>query len=77
MPHTVLLFAHLTDICKSSTLQIEEQPSVGALRSVLSSKVPALATESFAIAVNRRIVDDQHALCATDEIALLPPFSGG
>ena len=76
MVYTLQLFAHLADVCKSPTLHIEEVPTVAALRKQLLL-VPALSTESFAIAVNRKIVHDEYELSITDEIALLPPFSGG
>jgi len=53
-------------------------PSVGDLRKSLSKQYPALdKLNSLFIAVNQEYAPDEKELSATDEIALIPPVSGG
>jgi len=53
-------------------------PSVGDLRKSLSKQYPALdKLNSLFIAVNQEYAPDEKVLSATDEIALIPPVSGG
>lgn len=70
-------FGKLTDI-------ITEAPapgfpvSVRDLKAFLLNKYPELASVEYKVAVNQRIIADQEwMLQASDEIALLPAFSGG
>jgi len=52
--------------------------SVGDLRRALSTQYPPLdRLNSLFIAVNQEYAPDEKVLSATDEIALIPPVSGG
>jgi len=52
--------------------------SVGDLRKTLSGQFPALdKLNSLFVAVNQNYADDLQLLNETDEIALIPPVSGG
>lgn len=52
--------------------------SVGDLRKSLSMRYPQLdKLNSLFIAVNQEYAPDEKVLTATDEIALIPPVSGG
>lgn len=52
--------------------------TVADLRAALSEKYPQLADlRSLYIAVNNDYADDDVVLTASDEIALIPPVSGG
>jgi molybdopterin synthase sulfur carrier subunit len=52
--------------------------TVGELRQELSERFPELLDlKSLFIAVNNDYADDDLALKPTDEIALIPPVSGG
>ena len=53
--------------------------SVGDLREKLNELFPILSVVSaqFTISINRRAVDDTKLIRTTDELALLPPISGG
>jgi molybdopterin synthase sulfur carrier subunit len=52
--------------------------SVGDLRKTLSTMYPTLnKLNSLFIAVNQEYAADDKALLITDEIALIPPVSGG
>ena len=47
------------------------------LKSILCEKFPRLSQLTFSIAVNQVISSDNTSISQNDEIALLPPFSGG
>lgn len=79
----VLLFGITRDIVGSDTLDIssfskESTKSVSALKSHLSKLYPDLnKLSSLAIAVNNEYADADVILSNNDEIALIPPVSGG
>ncbi len=55
-----------------------EGATVQQLRSALIQRYPLMRQlPSLLIAVNREYADDQTTLTATDEVALIPPVSGG
>ena len=43
----------------------------------LKEHVPELDTFSYALAVDRTIVNDRMELTGKEEVAVLPPFAGG
>jgi molybdopterin synthase sulfur carrier subunit len=52
--------------------------TVGGLKDLLIRTYPSLAhLHSLRIAVNGVYVDDGHVVQATDEVAVIPPVSGG
>ena len=52
--------------------------TVGSLRSALKRRYPTLLEiRSLMIAVNNAYAEDDHAIGEADEIALIPPVSGG
>ncbi|MBK9193471.1 MAG: hypothetical protein IPO17_00480 [Flavobacteriales bacterium] len=51
--------------------------STTALKHQLETRIPDLDKLSYALAVDRVIVNDDRPLIGTEEIALLPPFAGG
>ena len=61
----------------TQTLDVKEQTTVIQLLDELVSKHPPLKNHKFKIAVNKKITEDETILNNDDEIALLPPFSGG
>ncbi|NKI32301.1 MoaD/ThiS family protein [Croceivirga thetidis] len=82
----VLLFGVTKDIIGSPSLSIpstafvgKKSPrNVGELRSYLGNAYPELKKlTSLAIAVNNNYADDEKEINSFDEIALIPPVSGG
>jgi sulfur-carrier protein len=75
----VLLFGVLTEITGQSHLQIEagEISDLNTLHTWLLQQYPGLQEKTFQYAVNQVISSAGHPLYAGDEVALLPPFSGG
>jgi len=52
--------------------------TVGSIRNELQSRYPSLSNlRSLMIAVNNSYAEDDLAIGETDEIALIPPVSGG
>jgi len=78
----ILLFGIAKDIVGDSTLQIDKDDNspknVGALKQYVAEAYPKFdALSSLAVAVNSAYAEDDVILQSTDEIALIPPVSGG
>lgn len=78
----VLLFGIAKDIVGQSQIEIEKEQdipkSVAGLKSLLVEKFPAFEKlSSFAVAVNSEYANDDVFLNRNDEIAIIPPVSGG
>ncbi|MEI6594485.1 MAG: MoaD/ThiS family protein [Bacteroidota bacterium] len=73
----ILLFGELTDITKSSSIEIETVNDVDELKNIVHQKFPSLQNHKYQIAVNSVLLTKNISLNETDEIALLPPFAGG
>ena len=78
---TVRLFARAKDIVAADSIRIElpAGATVGELRRELAASHPALAVLLIhsALAVDDEFAGDQQRLTEHDDIALLPPVSGG
>jgi molybdopterin converting factor subunit 1 len=75
----VLLFAYLRERYGVSELEIDvaDGGSVADALDVLCERFETLAGERLRIAVNRVYVDNPYLLHENDELALIPPVSGG
>ncbi|RYY17376.1 MAG: MoaD/ThiS family protein [Cytophagaceae bacterium] len=76
----VALFGIAREIVGQPSLGVsmEAGQSVGGLLAALRAQYPELARlRSLAVAVNNEYADDSVALHERDEIALIPPVSGG
>ncbi|WP_068619938.1 molybdopterin converting factor subunit 1 [Paenibacillus tuaregi] len=82
MQLTIKLFAGLADRMGSSIIQVElpgDSVTAGELKQQLSEAYPAadsLIAVSF-VAVNQEYAGLDHSITASDEVALIPPVSGG
>jgi molybdopterin converting factor subunit 1 len=78
---TVLLFAKLRDAAGSEAVAVElpTGATVADLRRQLAAVYPAVAglLERSAVAVNHDFADGSRPLAAGDEVAIIPPVSGG
>ncbi len=72
----VLLFGLIAEKAGTDRIQIDSS-SLDQLRAQLIERVEGLATMSYAIAVDRRVVQQDMLFTGTEEIAVLPPFAGG
>jgi molybdopterin converting factor subunit 1 len=77
----VRLFARAKDLAGADAVSVElpDRATAGQLRQRLAASCPALAglLERSALAVNDEFADDALPIAPDDEIALLPPVSGG
>jgi len=64
---------------ESATLELPPGATVATIRAAILEKFPRIrpAMGSIRIAVNQEFTGDEHPLCTGDEIALIPPVSGG
>ncbi|TGE16113.1 MoaD/ThiS family protein [Hymenobacter elongatus] len=76
----IALFGIAKEIVGSSVLDLDtpDQQSVAGLIDQLRAHYPALRElTSFAVAVNSDYATDDYQLQERDEVALIPPVSGG
>lgn len=75
----ILLFGIAKDIAGAPVIDItEELPRVAALKDYLYRQYPQLRQlRSLMIAVNKAYAGDEDALQPGDEVAVIPPVSGG
>lgn len=77
----VILFGISREIVGKKTLQVhpsENIQTVGGLKLWMKQKYPALANlNSIAIAVDSEYAEDEQNLSDENEVAIIPPVSGG
>jgi molybdopterin converting factor small subunit len=75
------LYASIKDILGKDRIDMDwtNNMTIGDLRKKLDASYPILSIVNarFSISVNRKPVDDSELIRNTDEIAVLPPISGG
>ena len=77
---TVKLFASSREIIGKDkiTLKLSEKMTALDLRRMILEQYPQVAKKiQFVIAINRRIAYDATTVDQMDEVAILPPVSGG
>lgn len=72
----VLFFGPIVDLLEKNEDIFENQTDLSSLKETVFKKFPQLKNLTFRIAVNQELKENA-ALKDGDEIALLPPFSGG
>src|SRR3546814_417301 len=80
MTINVLLFGRLASLAGNKVISAvvdDGECNVGRLLDVIYSHFPALRYEKFRVVRNHDIADANDTINASDEIALLPPVSGG
>lgn len=74
---SIKYFGSLAEITQCSEETIEfKMTSVSELLNVLFEKYPELKTKDFQLAQNHEMIS-KDTIISHNEIALLPPFSGG
>ena len=75
----VLLFAALREAVGSGAVELELEPGATAGKALerLRERHPALRGKTCSLAVNRGYAAAERALADGDELALIPPVSGG
>ena len=81
MEITVLLFAAARECAgeRQVTVSLEEEATVSRLKQELGCRFPALKALApvLSVAVNQEYRPDNTVLRSEDEVAVLPPVSGG
>jgi molybdopterin synthase sulfur carrier subunit len=80
MEVTILAFGVSKELTGASKLILEVEKGINTrtLKKELESRYPQLASlKSYMIAVNKEYAGDALILNAEDEIAIIPPVSGG
>ena len=76
----ILAFGIAREILNGTSIEVEVDSvsNAGELKSFLEKKFPKLTElNSFMIAVNEEYANDNTHISATDEVAIIPPVSGG
>jgi sulfur-carrier protein len=73
----VLFFGILTEVAATNFKHYRETQSIKELKLRLEDDFPEIAHYNFRIAHNNEIINGDALLNDGDEIALLPPFTGG
>ena len=75
----VKCFAWAFEVTGSEEIEIKESAKVSDLRECLSQKYPQFSgrMESIAVSINQEFAGEGSIISASDEIALIPPISGG
>ena len=73
----ILLFGQLAQLAGTDRVMISGVKDTQSLRKDINALYPALQHIEYAIAVEKKIVNENTAIDIGNTIALLPPFSGG
>ena len=80
MEINILAFGVAKEMIEQSlvSIQLNDATAVRDLKTLLEKKYPALKKlGSYMIAVNNEYASDQTIINETDEVAIIPPVSGG
>ena len=73
----ILFFGVLSEVAGKQGEEISFSGDLAALVVLLKQNYPALNDYQFSVAINQDISTESKELSPGDEIALLPPFTGG
>ena len=74
---TVKTFGILTQKLDKQELKLPFCEDTEQLKQQIFQRYPALLNFNFSLAVDKKLVQEPQPLTGNEEIALLPPFSGG
>ena len=73
----LLFFGNISEITGTGEMNYSDAADTDMLELDLKNKFPLLKNFNYRIAVNMKIINEITKLKDGDEIAFLPPFSGG
>ena len=73
----IRFFGQLTDLTKTEKVLIEDIHDTDMMINKIMEMYPALATATFKVALNNKLVNDNIEITENSIISFLPPFSGG
>jgi molybdopterin converting factor small subunit len=74
---TIKLFGQVADAIGSNSIQVDNISDTEELIQQLNKTYSGLINLKYRIAVNRKLIQAKTELKNGEEVALLPPFSGG
>lgn len=77
MKINILAFGQIEEIIGSNPITLTEISDTEVLKNKLSEKFPEIDHIPYSISINKTIIQTKQTLKDGDEVALLPPFSGG
>jgi sulfur-carrier protein len=77
VPLRVLVFGQLTEHTGETVLKLPKAADTDALKEALEQQYPGLVGLKYSMALNKKIVHQNMEIADGDELALMPPFSGG
>jgi len=73
----ILFFASVAEVTGTSETQNLNAGTTDELRQKLQELFPGIEKLKYTLAVNKEVVTGNLKLSESDEVAVLPPFSGG
>ena len=72
----IISFGKIAEIT-GKEFSVAEASDTETLKKQLQQRFPLLADMKFAVAVNKKITEENTVLNDNDTVALMPPYSGG
>lgn len=73
----IKFFGSLAELIGKSKLVVNDCTDILSVKEKMICEYPQLKDCVFLIAVNKKLVKDNHPLEEGNEVAFLPPFAGG
>jgi molybdopterin synthase sulfur carrier subunit len=73
----ILLFGRLKEVVGLEEVELDSASDLKEVKDLLFKTFPSLKKEVFTVAVNGKIAQENRKISEGDEIALIPPVSGG
>ena len=70
-------FGQVKDVVGSEFRVEERMQNVGSLKEYLAERFPEVSWSSVSVAVNKKFAEEDHPVYPDDEVAIIPPVSGG
>jgi molybdopterin converting factor small subunit len=74
---TIMFFGQLAQLAGTDRIQLSDIDDTQQLRQRVNGMYPSIQHIEYAIAVEKKIINENVMVNDSDTIALLPPFSGG
>ncbi|WP_316838478.1 MoaD/ThiS family protein [Pedobacter gandavensis] len=73
----IISFGKISEFIKNQKIEITGISNTDELKAYLEARFPALNNVKYKLSLNRNIIQKSTAITANDEVAIMPPFSGG
>jgi sulfur-carrier protein len=73
----IILFGQLGDVAGSNEILLKSVTDTKDLQEQLKKQYPAVAASKYIITIDKKMIQGNTLLQENNQVALLPPFSGG